>query len=644
MSKKFFAFLAALMGSHFLFAQNDTTGKQLDEVVVTASKSNMKQSQTGKVITVISHDEINKSVAKTLGQLLNEQAGITINGALNNAGSNQSIYMRGAASGRTLILIDGIPVYDPSISDNSFDINLIPVDNIERIEICKGAQSTLYGSDAIAGVINIITIKQNIQNPFNAKATLAGGNYGTIRGNAQLYGKIADAFVYNVRYSKYKTDGFSTAYDSSSKSNFDKDGYNGDALAANLAWNVTRQFTIKGFAQYSHYKTDLDGGAFTDARDYTNTSKNLMLGGGAVYKIAGTTISGNYQYSTYDRQLLEDSTYGQYYYNDKYFGKTQYVELFASSKIGSNLTWLNGADYRFSEMNEHSNYGNFTDTAAKQVSVYSSLFYAAKSGLNAEFGGRFNSHSRYGTNYTYTFNPSFVFNDEWKIYASVSSGFKAPTLFELYSSYGDKNLKPETSVNYEGGVQYSTKVFNSRVTYFSRKIKEGLDFDYINYVYYNFSLQNTHGIEWENKINITKQLSLNFNYTWIHTREEVQSRQPYAYDPVNFIYFFNKDTTYNYSLKRPEHSINASLGWKQNNKFFINVGLHYESKRYDAVYVSPDALLKSFVIFNAYTEYVFSKYVKAFVDAKNLANKKFFTINGYNSIPFIFTAGATVNL
>ncbi|MES1220143.1 MAG: TonB-dependent receptor, partial [Bacteroidota bacterium] len=429
MSKKFFAFLAALMGSHFLFAQNDTTGKQLDEVVVTASKTNMKQSQTGKVITVISHDEINKSVAKTLGQLLNEQAGVTINGALNNAGTNQSIYLRGAASGRTLILIDGIPVYDPSISDNSFDVNLIPVDNIERIEICKGAQSTLYGSDAIAGVINIITIKQSIQNPFNAKATLAGGNYGTIRGNAQVYGKIADAFVYNVRYSKYKTDGFSTAYDSSAKSNFDKDGYNGDALAANLAWNATKQFTIKGFAQYNHYKTDLDGGAFTDARDYTNTSKNLMLGGGAVYKIGGTTISGNYQYSTYDRQLLEDSTYGQYYYNDKYFGKTQYVELFASSKIGNNLTWLNGADYRFSEMNEHSNYGNFTDTSAKQVSVYSSLFFTSKSGLNAELGGRFNSHSRYGTNYTYTFNPSFVINDEWKIYASVSSGFKAPTLY-----------------------------------------------------------------------------------------------------------------------------------------------------------------------------------------------------------------------
>ena len=274
--------------------------------------------------------------AKTLGQLLNEQAGLSVNGALNDAGTNQSIYLRGASSGRTLILIDGIPVYDPSISDNSFDINLIPVDNIERIEICKGAQSsTLYGSDAIAGVINIITTKSDIQKVFNAKATLAGGNYGTIRGNVQMYGKVANDLFYNFRYSKYKTDGFLTSYDSSGKKdNFDNDGYNGDALAGSLAWNATKQLTLKGFVQYNHYKNDLDGGAFTDAHDYTNTSKNLMLGGGTVYKIGGTTITGNYQYSTFDRQLLEDSTYGQYYYNDKYFGKTQYIELFASSKLG----------------------------------------------------------------------------------------------------------------------------------------------------------------------------------------------------------------------------------------------------------------------------------------------------------------------
>jgi vitamin B12 transporter len=638
MSKKHFLFIASLSACNFLFAQKDTTIKQLDEVVITASKTNMKQSQTGKVITVISHDEINKSAAKTLGQLLNEQAGLNVNGALNNMGTNQSIYMRGASSGRTLILVDGIPVYDPSITDNSFDINLVPVDNIERIEICKGAQSTLYGSDAIAGVINIITTKSDIQKPFNGKATLAGGNYGTFKSNAQAYGKVINNLVYNLRYSKIKTAGFSTAYDSSGKGNFDNDGYNNDALIGSLAWKATSQLTLKGFVQYSHYKVDLDAGAFTDAKDFTNTSKALMLGSGAVYKLKGTTISANYQYSTYTRNLLEDSTYGQYFYTDNYFGKTQYVELFASSKIGAGFTWLNGADYRFASMNEQSNYGNFKDTSVKQASVYSSLFFTSNSGFNAELGGRFNSHSRYGTNYTYTFNPSFVLNDKWKIYASVSTGFKAPTLYELYSSYGNKNLQPEKSVNYEGGIQYSTKVFNARVTYFNRKIKEGLDFDYVNYKYYNFTQQKTHGIEWENKVQITKQLLLNLNYTWVHIQEQTQSRITYA------------DTTYEYALKRPEHTINAMLGFQATKHWFISAGVHYESNRhdvggYDPVTFNPlpDVQLNSFVIFNAYSEYVFEKYFKLFVDAKNLTDKRFFTINGYNSIPFMIMGGITVN-
>ena len=631
--------MAALAAVSSLSAQTDSSKiKSLDEVVVTATKTPIRQSQTGKVIVVISHDEINKSVGKTLGQLLNEQAGVSINAALNNAGANQSIYIRGAASGRTLVLIDGIPVYDPSIGDNSFDLNLIPLDNVERIEICKGAQSTLYGSDAIAGVINIITTKPDIKKPLNAKASFAGGNYGTLRGTAQVYGNLADQLIYNVRYSKSKITGFSSAYDSSGKGNFDKDGFNNDVFASSLSWKANKSLTVKGFFNYSHYTTDLDAGPFIDAKNYTNNSKNLMAGFGLQYKLKGTNISANYQYSDYDRHLLRDSVFGQSYYTDQYFGRTQYIELFASSHLGHGFTWLNGTDYRFAAMNEHSNYGNFNDTSMRQVSVYSSLFFTSKSGFNAELGGRFNNHSRYGNNFTYTFNPSFLLNDQWKMYASISSGFKAPTLYQLFSSYGDKNLKPEISINYEAGFQYSTKVFNSRFTGFYRKINDGIDFDNINYVYYNYAQQNVGGIEFENKWQISKQLQLTANYTWLQIHEQTQSRLTY------------NDTVYHYGLKRPANTINASLGFQANPKWFISANAHYESKRYDVGGYDinynplPDAVLNSFVIFNAYSEYLVSKQFKIFVDAKNITNKKFFTIYGYNSIPFMISGGIVINL
>src|SRR5687768_15873954 len=185
--RKIFA-VAALFISSQLAAQQDSS-KSLDPVILTATKLPQKQSSTGKVISVISKEQIEKNSGRTVGQLLNEQAGLTINGALNNLGSVQTVFMRGASSGRTLVLMDGIPVNDPSMLNNEFDLNLLSLNNIERIEICRGAQSTLYGSDAVAGVINIITTKSDATKPFNVKATISAGNYNTYKGNAQLYGK-----------------------------------------------------------------------------------------------------------------------------------------------------------------------------------------------------------------------------------------------------------------------------------------------------------------------------------------------------------------------------------------------------------------------------------------------------------------------
>lgn len=180
MSRKLLAIVAAGATLTAAAQTKDTlSGKSLDPVVVTANKIEQKQSQTGKVITVITKDQVEHSPSKTVAQLLNEQAGIVINGALNNAGSVQTIFMRGANAGRTLILIDGIPVNEPSQINNDYDMNLFSINDVEKIEICKGAQSTLYGSDAIAGVINIITVKPNVNKAFAGKATLTAGNLNT---------------------------------------------------------------------------------------------------------------------------------------------------------------------------------------------------------------------------------------------------------------------------------------------------------------------------------------------------------------------------------------------------------------------------------------------------------------------------------
>ena len=640
--KKKILFAAACFTGSALFAQDSS--KILNPVIITANKFPQKQSTTGKVITVITKDQIEKSGGKTVAQLLNEQAGLTINGALNNLGANQTVYLRGASAGRTLILIDGIPAYDPSFINNDFDLNLLSLNNVESIEVCRGAQSTLYGSDAVAGVINIITIKKDIDKPFNVKASASTGSYGTVKGNVQLYGK-ADKLTWSARYAKLTSKGFSAAYDSTGKKNFDNDKFNGDVSNVLLQYQLSNEISFKTFLQYSNYKTDLDASAFTDEKDYSVKNKSLMTGAGFYYQKNNINLTGNYQYSENKRNYFNDSLdlpgFSKFS-TDDYFSKSQLVELFSSIGLGKNFTLLEGADYRYSSFHSRffslSSFGPFTslfkDTSHSQASLYASILYhALNDKLNIELGGRLNVHSRYGSNSTYTFNPSYNIDEHYRIFGSFATGFKAPSLYQLFSSSGNTNLQPEKSKTYEIGFQQQHENITNRVVYFNRDIKNGIDFNNNTFKYFNIAKQNVNGIEVESKIIFVKKLAVTFNYTYLKPKEENQSR-------ITF-----KDSVYTYLLRRPENNFNISAAYNFDNGLYISVSGKYVGKRYDAGgYQVKDVQLDSYFLMNAYAEYKFKKYIKLFADAQNVTNKKFFDVAGYNSIPFLFTGGITFNL
>jgi len=635
MSKRVILVAASLFTLTTMYGQKKDTTKILDEVMITANKMPQKQSTTGKVVTVINKEQIEKSSGKTVAQLLNEQAGVTINGALNNLGANQTVYMRGASSGRVLILVDGVPAYDPSFIGSEFDLNLLSLNSVESIEICRGAQSTLYGSDAIAGVINIITVNKDVKKPFNVKATLAAGNYGTFRGNIQVYGK-ADKLTYSARYGRLSSTGFSSAHDSTGKGDFDNDGLTSDIVNASLQYQVISALSLRSFIQYSQYKTDLDASTFTDAKDFNVNNKNLMTGFGMHFQKNNVSLTGNYQYSENKRNYVNPT------YTDDYFGFSQFAELYSSIEICKHLTILQGGDHRYSSM--HSVYVGsfgtypFADTAHSQSSLYSSLlFHALKERINIELGGRLNVHSRYGSNYTYTFNPSFAIDNHFRLFGSISTGFKAPTLYQLFSSSGNTNLKPESSKTYEGGIQASCKHVSGRVVYFNRDIKNVIDFDNINYQYFNINRQRVDGIEVEAKTAPYKGISITANYTYLNPKENSQSRTSY------------NDSAYRYLLRRAANNFNVNVGYQCCKAFYISVSGKYVGRRYDFggydAFYNPkaDVKLDHYFLLGAYAEYKFKKYVKLFADAQNITDKKFFDVNGYNSIPFLINGGVTFN-
>jgi vitamin B12 transporter len=638
MSKKILTLIAlgaVLQGR----AQKDTT-RQLDEVVVTANKIEQKQSTTGKVITVISKEQLDKSSAKSVAQLLNEQVGVVINGSYNNAGNVQTVFMRGASAGRTLILMDGIPMNDPSTITTDYDLNLFSINDVERIEICKGAQSTLYGSDAIAGVINIITIKKDINKPINVKATTSFGNKNTTRNNVQLFGKV-QKLTYTARFAQMKTDGFSSAYDSTGTKNFDNDAYKGNVANAAFQYQATSKLSFRTYIQHSSYKADIDAGIFADKRNYFINNKVLNTGLGFNFKTSVWNLVGNYQFSNtrrhYDDGFAAGST--SYSTND-YNGIGNYYELYASAKLNKHFTVLLGNDFRYANMDGRyysSSFGAspYKDTSMNQYSAYASVLYAAlENKLHIELGGRLNKHSRYGQNNTYTFNPSYNINDQWKVFVSVASGFKSPSIYQLYDGFsGNLNLEAEKSVNYEGGIQFTDKKFNARAVYFNRNTDNGMDYNYLTGKYFNYVKQKANGLELEASYKPLEQLTISANYASLTAEETSQNRAT------------NKDTiTYNYLLRRPKSNVNASIAWQATKALYISVNGKFISSRFDVGgFKKADVELDGYFIMNAYAEYVLNTNIKFFVDGQNIANKKFFDIRGYNAMPVMVSGGVTFN-
>jgi vitamin B12 transporter len=640
MSKKMFGFLTALSIPLVVCAQLDTvTSVLFDPVIVTANKTEQKQSTTGKITTIISKEQLKKSAGKTVAQILNEQAGLIVNGALNNTGSAQTVFLRGASSGRTLILIDGIPMNDPSMINNEFNLNLLSINEIERIEICKGAQSTLYGSDALGGVINLITTKNDLNKLIHLNANMTAGNYGVFKSNVNASGNLGK-FKYSARFNHQNSKGFSSAFDSTGTSNFDTDALFGNNFSASLAYQPNKTLTFNSFIQHRYYKTDVDNGPFSDARNFFSEDQAFFAGAGFTYKKSKVSITGNYQKVNNNRYYDNDFSAGSPLFSTHSLnGSSDYSELFGTVKISKNLTAIMGSELRTTSMNSLylslSSFGpfqnEFKDSRISQYSVYGSILYSSdKNPFQLELGSRFNKHSIYGVNSTFTLNPSYRFNGYWMIMGSISSAYKVPSIYQLYDFYaGNLNLKPEEALNVEMGVQYKSARSFLRGVIFSRQITSGIDYNFVDFKYFNFVEQRVNGFEFESNLDINKALHLNMNYTYLSGQELTQNRET------------NKESiTYPYLLRRPAHNLNLTLNYEISTKLFASLSSKSLSARYDiGGYEQADVVLPPYTIFSGYGAYKMNDKVSFFIDAQNLFNKKFFDIYGYQSIPFIISAG-----
>jgi len=647
--KKIVYTLTAIALAKSLTAQTDTTANQLNPVIVTANKFEQKQQETGKVLTVITQQELQRNSGRSLTEVLNEQTGIFINGANNNLGSNQSISLRGASGANTLILVDGVPVYDASGITSEFDLSYINISQVERVEILKGAQSTLYGSDAVAGVINIITKKKGLK-PVGGYASIAAGSYGTINTAAGINGS-SKGWQYNAGYTYVHTKGFSSAYDSTGKAGFDDDGYTQHSLNASVGYDdAGKAFSVRAFAHYTQFKAGIDEGAFTDDDNYNLNDKNFQLGTTAGYKFGKSKLVFNYQYNKIDRGYVDDSTqyYGTtIYQNGRYKGLSHFVELYGNLFLSQHAELVAGIDYRHSATDQTSKYiyGNADysspplgkDSAnTNQQGAYASLILHDLSGFTVEAGGRVNNHSVYGWNGTYSINPSYNISNNWKVYVNIASAYRVPSIYQLYSQYGNKNLIPEKSQSYEGGVQYTSKMFTARATAFARNINDVIYFytDPQTYAsqYINADKQRDNGFELEATANVCKAFSVSANYTYtdgkLHTASD----------------FTGKDTALFNHYRVPRNLFNLQLNFTPIKELYVGLHLKAVSGHEEPAYMAPPFQVKGYYTLDLHMQYAVIKQVQLFADLLNMTNQQYFDIRGYNSKKFNGMGGVRINL
>ncbi len=633
-----FGLLAVCLSTSAAYAQ-DTT-RTLNTVVVTASRSPKKLSDIGRVVTIISANEINKSQGKSLPQLLNTVAGITFSGANNAPGISTSVFLRGASSGNTLILVDGFPVNNASGIDGSYDLNAFSLDLIDHIEILKGSGSTLYGSDAVAGVINIITKKAK-QQGLTGGLQLIGGSYNTLKESASLIGQVKNTGI-AINLSNTDSKGFAAATDTTGKGDFKKDGFHQRSASVNLSQNVSSKFILNGNLQVSHNTGDLPYGAFINDNDYTYKNTFLFGGVGAKLILPKGSLNVNLSQNTVQNDFTNlPSDNGGTHQVTKNTGRITNAEAVFNYELDKYLDITSGAGFKYSNTSQYSLYESTAyqapasiikagDAANNIFSAYTSLFFKYDI-FHMELGGRYNNHSKYGDKFTYTINPSLFLADQFKVFGTIASAFRSPSLYQLFSEYGNAKLNPEITTSYEAGFDWeivkNTLSFNTQ--FFKRNTKDVIYF------------KNLSGPPYSQYANGQQQKDKGFETELKYHDNKIHASAYYAYVTGKLTDEAGTQTGNLY--RRPKSTFGANISYDVLSDFEVGVNYKYTGNRTDLTFTNTGSeviTLKHYNLVDLHLEYKATKNLNVFGDLNNVLNTKYVDWLGYNTRGINFMLGA----
>jgi vitamin B12 transporter len=602
-----------LVGSPTLADDQAPPVVELPPVVISATRLPTPEEQLGSSVTVITSEDIARKQERALPDVLADEPGLNVVQE-GGPGGQTSVFIRGTDSNHSKVFIDGIDASDPSSPNGAFDFSQILASDIERVEVLRGPQSGLYGSDAIGGVINIITRKGS--GPAQFRGSVEGGSFGTFNQTAGVSGSVA-----RLNYAFDYTD-FQTADSHVTPANLvppgrpvNSDFSDNKTYATRLGAELTDTLDVGLVARYvdtrlrSTADDYLGPEAIPSASDnhelFTRATAHLALFDGAFDQTVGVG------YTDYRRRYLDPN----YIPAAPSFSRGDRVKFDWQGNItlmpGQVLTL--GAEHQLDEMHDpvHAKMNNDAGFAQLQSSFAERFFNT--------ISVRYDDNDRFGSRATFRIAPAVLIPETGtRLKASVGTGFKAPTLDELfdnypeYDFYANPNLKPETSVGYDFGFEQA--LLDRRVqfgaTYFHNNIWNLIGINETATSYANVGRATTYGVESFLSCKPAPSLTLRGDYTYTHAEDDILHQE---------------------LLRRPKDKASLNGTWQVTGKASLSATLLYVGPWVDANRAGTVSGLTTdgYAIVNLAGSYDLGHGLTAFARIDNLLERRYQNPTGF---------------
>ena len=603
-----------------LTAQVSANEVDLEEIVITPGRIEEKLKGTTSQITVFNSKDIQDSNLNNVKDLIKQASGLDIIQQGSFSGP-VSIFLRGTNSGQTQIMIDNIRVYDPIATNAAFNLAHLPLDNIERIEIVRGAQSVLYGSDAIAGVVNIIT-KKGKGRPAHSFSS-STGSYASHKELLESSGKFKNiAYAFGV--SRFSTKGISQFRGTS-----ERDENENIAASLRLDYQINNQNTLGFISRFTDSRFEYDNSVgLKDDPDLQGEEEQTVLSSYIENEFSDIwkqriqySFMRNYRQDSNDK----DPLYPDDYLRDWYIGEKQQVDWQNTLSLNEYDNLIFGFDWQ----REKGNYYYYTEYLGgssethfpKVISRTRGYYLHNMLNINDKFrfnsGLRIDDHSYAGVKRSYKLDASYLFDWGTKLKGGWATGFKAPTLYQLHAianpwfGGGNPNLQPEESQTYEIGLEQSVSKqrLNLELVYFHTQLKNLIDAVYNPQTWYtaqyaNISKARIYGCELNMKFKPFDNLEFISGYTWQDTEDKTDGDE---------------------LLRRPKHKCFLSCKYAPNWRLDIGFKLIYVGRRSD----SGNRLLKGYTRLDLNSTYKINANTEAFIRIENFLDEIYEEVKNY---------------